>query len=500
VIEHQGSVVDETREQLAGAAAFLRRMRRFWRTTAVILVLGGAAAVVFLLVRSPTYRSEAVVLYTEGVRGAEDAERRADGRSVTVRLKEILMSRASLDAVVRQFDLYPEVRRKRGAGDAAVELRQHVEFRAPGGDTFAIAFTGSTPSEAQAVTARLAELVIGQDSELRKKRATMMRDFLETERRSTDARLRDAETALASFIAAHPRFALDATPFATGAAIRASLGGATPQSPQSGVVRRRVAPPQVQDVAGAAGPRATPAPAPALARERDATAEEGRASAALAAARANLTELSVRFTAAHPDVRAAQAEVDRATSRLTAARSAALAAQAAAASAPPPRDEEPMPEVRAVAPPARAPVVVTPAPEPRAATAPSAVPVRAPDMVALETEWVRLTRGVTEARQHQDEVERALFKANTAVSSETGGHGVEVTMIDPAFLPQTPVPPGRSVIVAFFASGALLLGLVGALVRAVLDDSVYVGRDVGRLVNVLVEVPRASSRSGHGAS
>jgi uncharacterized protein involved in exopolysaccharide biosynthesis len=119
------------------------------------------------------------------------------------------------------------------------------------------------------------------------------------------------------------------------------------------------------------------------------------------------------------------------------------------------------------------------------------------DVVALETEWVKLTRNVTEARQHQDEVEAALFKANTAVSSESGGQGVQVTMIDPAFLPQRPLPPGRTMIAALFAVGSLFIGLLAAIVRALADDRVYDARDLGRSVPVLVEVPRLTSRRSH---
>ena len=121
------------------------------------------------------------------------------------------------------------------------------------------------------------------------------------------------------------------------------------------------------------------------------------------------------------------------------------------------------------------------------------------DVVALETEWVKLTRGVTEARQHQDQVEGALFKANTAVSSESGGHGVQVTMIDPAFLPQSAMPPGRAIIAAMFLGVSLLLGFICAALRAFLDDRVYDGRDVARLTEILAEVPRASTRRVHVA-
>jgi uncharacterized protein involved in exopolysaccharide biosynthesis len=112
------------------------------------------------------------------------------------------------------------------------------------------------------------------------------------------------------------------------------------------------------------------------------------------------------------------------------------------------------------------------------------------DVVALETEWVKLTRGATEARQHQDQVEAALFKAKSAVDSEKRDYGVHVTMIDPAFLPQSAVPPGRTMIVALFAGGALSLAIVAALLKALLSDRVYEERDIGQLAPVLALVPR----------
>jgi uncharacterized protein involved in exopolysaccharide biosynthesis len=112
------------------------------------------------------------------------------------------------------------------------------------------------------------------------------------------------------------------------------------------------------------------------------------------------------------------------------------------------------------------------------------------EIVALETDWVKLTRGATEARQHQDQVEAALFKAKSAANSEKKDYGVQVTMIDPAFLPQTAVPPGRTVIVALFAGVSLLLAAAAAVLKALLNDRVYEGRDIAQFAPVLVEVSR----------
>jgi len=475
---------DETHEQLAAAAAFLRRTLRFWTTAVSVLVLGAIACAVFLRVRNPAYRSETVILYSESARTDDDADRPTT-RSLTVRLKELLMSRPSLEAVMREFDLYSDIRKARGEIDAIEELKKHIEFRAPGGDTVSVAFTGTSPSQARDVTARLAEVLIRQDSDLRMKQAIAIRDFLETQSRETEHDLRDAETALASFMAAHPRFALDATPLASGAAVRAALGvGAVQATPMSRPWRVTAPGPDSAPNAGAA-------PAAGL---QEAAAEDAQARAALAAARANLADLAARFTAAHPDVRAAQAEVDRATNRLAAASAALALADRSWSSAPapvPPRVSLPAPEPKTAVAASDSHGAVAPA-ETVAGSASPPAGSRHPDrdVVALETEWVKLTRATTEAREHQDQVEAALFKAKSVTNSTSGGHRVEVTMIDPAFVPRSAVPPGRAMIVALFAAGSLFLAGLSAVLRALLSDRVYAERDVRPLAPVLVEIPR----------
>ena len=114
-------------------------------------------------------------------------------------------------------------------------------------------------------------------------------------------------------------------------------------------------------------------------------------------------------------------------------------------------------------------------------------------MVQLETDWLTLTRAVTEARQRQDQVEEQLFKADIQASSEGAGHGVQVSIIDPAFLPQRAIPPGRTLVASLFLAGSLVLGVLVALICAAFDDRILIARDVA-MSNVLVEVPRPSTQ------
>jgi uncharacterized protein involved in exopolysaccharide biosynthesis len=320
----------------------------------------------------------------------------------------------------------------------------------------------------------------------------MVRDFLKTEQQATEDSLRDAEHALASFMAAHPRFALDATPLATGAAIRATIRPALAStagpafgersSPSFGVVRPPAGAPASATNAASGDVRTSPG----------SSTDILRAKAALAAAQANLSDLAARFTPAHPDVRAAQAEVERATSRLEAAMSEAAASRPEVGQGPAHVAYAPPPAVVARV------AMPTPTTDPRpagrsvasAATVPGRPGASHDDVVALETEWVKLTRGATEARQHEDQVEAALFEAKN--TQEEGDHGVRVIVIDPAFLPQTAVPPGRTTIVALFAGASLLVATIAALLKALLGDRVYVARDIEYLAPLLAEVPRGA--------
>jgi uncharacterized protein involved in exopolysaccharide biosynthesis len=475
-------------EEIARVVRFLRRATRFWLPPVVALGLGLAACVAFYFLKKPAYKSETVILYSEGIRQTENGEDSRGSRAVSTRLKEILTSRVELANIVNEFKLYPNTVKTNGIVDAVEELRRHVEFKAPGGDTFSIAFEGSTPEQAKLVTTRLAETVIEQDATLRKKQAVVTRDFLELEKMGTESQLKDAEQALASFMAAHPRFALDATPLATGAAIRATMGGA---APATGVTpnmpfmpRTRAAVPATPGASSHAG-SAPPA-------NREAAEEQMKAAAALEAAQARLADLSARFTPQYPDVKNAQAEVDRAKARVAAAAVAAGASRVETkTTAAPPQGGEvaasattPAPVVRAV----------------RAALAPAGTPPRNAEdeknVVALETDWVKLTRAVTEARQHQDQVESALFKAGIQANSEVGGHGVQVSVIDPAFLPERPVPPGRGTIMLLIMAAALVLGVLGSVVGAALDDRIHDGHELETLAPLLVLVPRKQLAAG----
>jgi len=465
-------------DDLERAMAFVRRALRFWWIVASALLVGAVAFAAFLWLRTPHYRSETVILYSEPIRATEAAvDSGHNPRGQAIRLEELLVSRSQLERLIQEFNLYPDVVAKYGMVDAVAEFRKDIDFRAPGGDTFAIGFEGTSPEQAQQVTARLAETLLGEDARLRNEQAKATRDFLHSERNRTEKELRESEERLAAFMAKHPRFALDAIALqpgipVTGAAIRATVERAEAARPAPRTYRTR---------STAAPPAAAPGPAeppnPQLARQ--AAEEKARAEAALAAARADLAGKLGSFTDAHPDVRSARAVVEREQARYGAALS---------------KLEQLAPRVRPAEPAAaagteRQVVRRSTGRASGAGRAAAAAPRTEADLVAIETDWAKLTRAVTEARQRHNQIEAAFFKVDVLASSNTERRASQMMLIDPAFLPLRPVPPGRTTIAAIFMAVSLLIGVVLAFGRAALDDRICDARDAAELAEVLAEIP-----------
>jgi uncharacterized protein involved in exopolysaccharide biosynthesis len=122
------------------------------------------------------------------------------------------------------------------------------------------------------------------------------------------------------------------------------------------------------------------------------------------------------------------------------------------------------------------------------------------DLVQLETDWATLTRAVNEARQRHDHIDAAFFKADVA-SSESGRDAAQISIVDAAFLPLRPNPPGRLTIAAIFLGLSLLLGAALMAVAATIDDRICDARDASQLGELLAEVPRTlKGRKAHAAA
>ena len=201
-------------DQIERAMLLLKRSVGFWRRAIIAFIVGVMIVVPVVFTRPRQYRSETVILYQEAIRQTDltggEGGTGENARRVGARLRELLLSRASLEPIIHEMELY---RKGGGALDASEmieaveEMRKAITFRAREGDTFEISFIGSTPKEAQEVTRRLGECIIQEAATRRAEHAKTLKEFLdaESERAKSDAKAKEAE--LAKFITQHPQLA-----------------------------------------------------------------------------------------------------------------------------------------------------------------------------------------------------------------------------------------------------------------------------------------------------
>ena len=124
------------------------------------------------------------------------------------------------------------------------------------------------------------------------------------------------------------------------------------------------------------------------------------------------------------------------------------------------------------------------------------IPRAATSVVAIDTEWTRLTREVNDARDRQDKLESRQFQAQLAATLATGGHSSRFVIADAPFKPIRPVAGGRFKIALIGGVGSILLALIALAIAASLDDRLYGARDVQSLAGdgFVVVIPRLTSQ------
>lgn len=492
--------------------AILKRMLAHLPVALVVIVLGVSITMVMSRSRKPTYASETVIYYREGI-GRQYVGVEGEGdvlKALPARLKETLLSRAYLEKIIKEFNLYPQIVAAEGYIAAVDRFRTKIAFKPRSAETFQIGFEGATAEEAQEVTARLADVLIEDMAERKRAQAKTTTDFLEAEKKRADEDLAKRETELAQFIAQHPEFATENNAELAGSAVRAEKVKAT-NDPENGAIER-----QQQRLKAAIALKGAPG-APAAAGgggdvaggpPADIVNQKAAAQNELAAAERDLSEKSEKLTDNHPDVKAAKARVQTAQAKL---RDATVAlSQYAAPAAPAPAAVTPKP--------AGDDVYDGPSPgddkkrleaeiaknerdlqlrrqgvKPGSGTASEA----ATRIIELEKEWKRLNREKEKARARQGVIDDRLFKAQANAASELGGYNAQVQVLDPAFRPVQASTMGKSKFIMLGVVISTVLGLVLAAAWGMfLDDRVFVADELQPFAPVLVAVPKGPAEKG----
>lgn len=479
------------REELDRALSTGGRILSFWKRALLVFVVTCAIGVPIALTRPRTYKSETVILYQENMSALEGGGGGSEvARRVGARLREVLLSRASLEPIIKETHAFDAQVEKRGMVDAVEDMRKQISFRAREGDTFEISYTGGSPDEVQEVTRRLGECIVREASTRRAESAKALKAFVDAESERNQIDLKTKEAALATFLSAHPEFARMAAAESQGGTIAppgstTAAGGSRGGDTLLAMLEARAAKLEGQ----LAPPSATPRPPPPPPRPE---------SPELVAARRDLADKLARYTDKHPDVAAARV-------RLRAAEDAEAAAKAAAAAtAPPPQEEAPVQRTEAereairkelgsihaqIA--ARRQALAAAKPVASATTPKPAATEEA--SVTLAVEYRRLAREVADARERQRQLDDKQFKASISASSATNDRNIQVSVLDEAYRPTHAISRPRSQLLAAALVICFVLALLTAVASALFDDRIHGRVDLERLdvLPVVGAIPRA---------
>jgi hypothetical protein len=111
------------------------------------------------------------------------------------------------------------------------------------------------------------------------------------------------------------------------------------------------------------------------------------------------------------------------------------------------------------------------------------VPKGGPSMVAIDTEWIRLNREVTEARERATQLQTKQFQADLAASVTSAGEGGRLVVADRPFKPLRPSAGGRGKIVGVGMAVSILFALLTMVVLAMFDDHLYAVPDIERVLD-----------------
>lgn len=487
-------VVDDEKgaaRELLRVVTIVKRALLKWPLSLVLVVIGVSAGVGYSVLRKPTFTSETIVVYRQGVKMTTESG--GQSLSLGVRLQEMLLARSRLEGVLDDLAIYQDTKAKRGIVEAVEEFRSDITFKARSTDTFSISFKGRDPELVQRVTESLAKSLIDENQRLRVEQAKTQREFLEAQKTQSGASLKDKERELARFLADHPEFALDANAQNTaGASIRGSASQKTvqPKDKTLAALERQAERNRVL-LEGGVPPPAAPDPGdPAL------EAAVSQARQTLAGAQGELAAKKAKFGDNYPDVIAAQNRVNDAQAKLKGAEDAAREARNANAASMPSSDPEANKErLRSELQSLNAEIDK----RKKALAGNDKAPVdsgtdEADRVVGLETEWARLSRDVSEARDQMNELERNYFRAQIEASSSLGGYSDQVVVLDPAYLPTRPNPPGKQMLVMIGFGVSFALAMIIAMLRALLDTRIYEESDLVRVAPILAVVPKSGSR------
>jgi capsular polysaccharide biosynthesis protein len=517
------------RERIARFQTLARRAALHWKPMLVIVVLGMAGSLALALSVKLAYRSECTILFKAALRTGERTEENPAEKTqrMGAKLKDLLTTRARLEEVIKQFNLYPKTVESRGLVEAADEMRPHIGFRARDSETFVISFESDAPVTAREVTNDLAESMIHEYASTNLSTAQREAEFLAKQEQRSAADFENANKALATFLTLHPEFVVEAKTTAfqqgTGAGAAQPQPGTLPRpapsggvsDPQLAVLVRQKARLEAE-LRNNSGSGALAAPTLALAvapAGGDSVAkliiQRDQAAKAAASAAAELAERRTRLTDEHPDVVTAKLTADAAARALHQAElslDAARRGQAGGNPYEPPATEANVQrkiaqlnaDIAARQDAMRRQVAQAGGLDAGAALDPAITETN--ELVQLETDWQRMLGVLHDVRIEHDDLKQRLERARLSASAAEASGGDQMMVIDPAYKPLTPSKGGRTKTALLGGVVTLLIAIAYAFARVVFSDTIIDSADLEALhvVPLLGVLPKLHASNAPG--
>jgi len=332
-------------DSLALRALDILRRRKILAAAAFGTVL--AAAVSFAVYLPDLYQASALVLVERPIN--ESIIRPAIAGELESRLhviKQEILSRDRLTALVNRFQLYPSLRKRMGIEDILAQTRNDISVEAEGPEqvsgrtktvSFRLTYTGDSRQSVADVTNAIAAFYVEQNDRMRSNEATQTTDFLKAQLLEAKQALDHQEGLLRQFTSAHT----GELPQQMGLNL-ATLDRMNTQLRLIGEQQLRVIEQRERMMEGM--PQTTGASTVArVAADPDASPEMVERLQKIEKSKQELTALEAKFSARHPDVvrlreqlagmEREAAEADAALQQKKQAEEAAAAAKAASATA-----------------------------------------------------------------------------------------------------------------------------------------------------------------------
>jgi polysaccharide chain length determinant protein (PEP-CTERM system associated) len=462
--------------------------RPWWLVIPVVLCLAAGYAVFRTI--TPIYRASTLVM-VEKQKVPADYVKATVTSDIDERLKTIeqqITNRDNLERIIVEMNLYPELRKEERLEKVVEQVRRRdlaVERR---GDVFRIYFKDRDPVRSAAVANRIAELFIAQNLKIREGQAQGTSSFLETELMNTKEKLEQSEARIAAF----KRVYMGALPEQRDSNLQAVGQLQTKleinmDALDKAEMRKIFLQSQIAEMQKPVAPLYYPA------------APSGPAAPTrLDQLRAQLAELSSRYTERHPDVIRLREEIAQ-LERLQSG--APIEETDIAATPPPPLPPRVDPTLRAELEGINLEIRSLHGERERILADISRFQARVEAIPGVEQQLLSLSRDYENVKRSYESLLTKRIDARLAENLEKSRQGEQFTILEKAVPPSEPYAPK----LLFFLAGGLalggLLGMAAALLREQTDSTYGDAEELQQAfpgVPVLATIPTFSSQETAG--